>query len=662
MVKKVRKRDGSFVEFDEKKIVDAVNRAAEACEEEKIGAKIKGIIIEKLEKIPTIPTVEQIQDNIEDTLLEEKHIKIAKTFMLYRQKRDNIREEKKKVIGQLDDSGLSTSSLLIATKRYLRRKGDLIETPKEMFRRVAKAGAKYEEKEQKEIEEKFREMLENMEFVPGGRILAGAGIVKSQLQNCFVIPVEDSLEKILQSVHDVVTIQKYGGGTGFSMSKLRPKGSPATQSDSKAVGPVKFLHFFNQASNLISRVGGRKASNMGSLSIEHANIIEFITAKDKEKSLSNFNISVEITDSFMEALSTNKMFELRDPSTGSIRQKIQAKKLFQLLSLMAWKNGDPGVLFIDEINRKNVLTEMGNIETTDPCGENPMLAFESCPVGSINLTKFLDNQNRIRWSRIEEVVKLAVRFLDNMIDESYYPIEETKVMAEKTRRIGLGIMGFADMLYQMELGYNSEEALEIAEKIMSFITNTAREESSVIAGQKGNFKAWRYSNFARRKKDMRNCAVTSISPTGTISMLADVSSSIEPNFALCYTKKAIDNTQITYINRILENKLKEEGLYNASIIKEISEKGSLKEIENLPLKMRKVFVTTHDISPKWHIRMQAAFQKHVDGAISKTVNLPEYATEIDVEDVFMMAWKLKCKGVTVYRDGCKEDQVLDLIK
>ncbi len=671
MIAKVRKRDGRIVLYDKGKIVSAISKAmdsvnkADLNEAQKLANIAENELEEKFGKKET-PNVEDIQDLIEKTLIKEGHVEVAKSFILYRYKRTLIREAKQSLIGKIDDSDLSITSLKIAEAKYLLKdKNDnIIETPNQMFQRVSKCMAdvekKYNKDEQhiKELEKKFYEIISNLEFMPSGRILAHAGTESTSLASSIALPIEDSLEDIFTTLLHTVTLQKKTVGTGFNFSKIRPRGSRTSENYGKAVGPISFMHIFNSASELIKCRGNRKIANMAILRVDHPNIIDFIGAKENQNYLNNFNISVGLTDKFIEAVKKNDDYEIIDPNTEKVVSKLNARKIFDMIISTAWKNGEPGLLFLDNINRKNPTPEIGRLEETSSCAEMLLYPHEAAFLGSINLEKFIKN-NEIDYDRLAYVIRLAVRFLDNTIDVSNYPIEKVNEITRANRKIGLGVMGFADLLFELQVPYNSERALEIAEEIIKFVQKIAREESENIGVEKGNFLNYKKSIFYK-KRSMRNATVTAIAPSGSISILSETSNSIEPNFAIGYMRNILGNTQIMFVNKHFEKIAREKGFYSPSLIKTIVEQGSLENIEEIPDKFKKIFVVSHQISPEWHVKMQAVFQKHIDNAISKTINFPFTATLQDVEKGYFKAHELGCKGITIYRNGSRVEQVINL--
>jgi ribonucleoside-diphosphate reductase alpha chain len=666
MFSKIKKRDGSIVKFKVSKVISAIEKTMLAVhiEDEELPKKIAERIVEEAEKIvgeDHILTVEEMQDIVEKVLITEGHAEMAKAYILYRQKRTELRKLKENILGRMDDSKLDVNGLLVAKSRYLLKdeEGSIIESPKEMFKRISisvsqvEKGYKKKSDEIEELEEEFYDVMSSLEFIPSGRILANAGTDNKMLYSSFVIPIKDSMDGIFKALYEKAQVQKLGGGTGFSFSRLRPKGSTISTQGS-AAGPIAFIKLFDHSSEL-SVLGSRKPANMGSLSVDHPDIIEFITMKERGE-LKNFNISVEITDAFMNAVKENGTYNLIDPNTKKVVDTVDANNMFHLIVTMAWRTGDPGVLFIDRINEANPLPGIARIETTDPCGDQLLLPYDGGNLGALNLSVFVRNQ-KIQWKQLENATNLAVRFLDNIIDISEFPVKKIDDMVKGNRRIGLGIMGFADMLYKLNVPYNSEKAIETAEKVMKFISTTAKGASEKLAEERGVFPYWEKSIYNGRM-NLRNCSLLAIAPTGSRSILANTSPGIEPNFALGYLRKVSGN-EILQINPVLEQALKDKELYSEELIRKIIKTGKLNDMD-LPADIKEVFVTAYDINPEWHIRIQATFQRHIDNAISKTINFPRNATIEEVKKAFMMAYETGCRGMTVYRDGSLSGQVITI--
>jgi len=668
----VRKRDGRIVPFDRSKIVNAIYRAAKSVNEgdlnaaEELSLKVVKVLEEK-HKDGSIPSVEEIQDIVEATLINNGYAKTAKAYILYRQKRAELRRAKA-LLGVEDDLKLPINAVTILAARYLRRDENrrIIETPRQLFMRVAKTIAEVDllydpSAKVEETTKEFFDMMVNFEFLPNSPTLMNAGTELGQLSACFVLPVEDSIEGIFTTLKHAALIHKSGGGTGFSFSRLRPKGDVVKTTGGVASGPVSFMTVFDAATNAIKQGGKRRGANMGVLRVDHPDILEFITAKEKEGRLSNFNISVAITDRFMEALMKDEDYDLINPRTGQVVQRLNARVVWNLIIAMAWKNGEPGVLFIDRINATHTVPHTGVIEATNPCGEQPLIPYESCNLGSINLAKMV-NDGRIDWDKLRSTVEKAVHFLDNVIDANKYPLPEIeKITRFGNRKIGLGVMGFADMLIELGVPYNSRPALRIAEQVMKFIEETAINTSVRLAEERGSFGNFKGSVWEKRGyKCMRNATLTTIAPTGTISEIAGCSNGIEPLFAIVYTKRVRETLgeNLTIVNPLFEEVAIEEGFYSEELMKKISSSTSIQHIEEIPEHVRRIFVTAHDISPEWHVRMQAAFQKYVDNAVSKTINFPHDASMNDIEEAFLLAYRLGCKGITVYRDRSRSVQVL----
>jgi len=668
-VSKIRKRDGRIENFNPQKITNAIQKALNAVKmgngelAERLSKEVVQIIEERFKD--TIPTVEDVQDIVERVLIKNGYAEVAKAYILYRHKRAELRQ-KKNLLGVKDDLKLTLNALSVLERRYLQKddKGNVIETPAQMFRRVARAiaapDALYDRSVNlKEIEKDFYSVMTRLEFLPNSPTLMNAGTEIGQLSACFVLPVPDSIEGIFDALKYMALIHKSGGGTGFSFSNLRPKGDVVQSTKGIASGPVSFMRIFNTATEVIKQGGRRRGANMGILRVDHPDIFEFITAKEKEGVLDNFNISVGVTDFFMEALEKGDEYDLVNPRTGKTVKTVKAEDVFNLIVMMAWRTGDPGIVFLDEINRHNPTPHVGRIESTNPCGEVPLLPYESCNLGSINLSRMVQD-GEIDWDKLRRTVRIAIHFLDNVIDANKYPLPQIEKMTKANRKVGLGIMGFAEMLVKLGVPYNSEEGIATAEKVMSFISEEAREKSVELGEERGSFPNFEGSVWDKMGyNSMRNATVTSIAPTGTISIIAGTSSGIEPFFAISYVRNVM-GTQLFEVNPVFEKIAKERGFHSTELLTRIAKNGSIQKITEIPSDVRKIFVTALDIAPEWHVRMQAAFQKYTDNAVAKTVNLPNEATLEDVREVFLLAYRLKCKGITVYRYGSKSEQVLTI--
>ena len=596
-----------------------------------------------------------------------------------------------------DKVELSENAIKVLERRYLKRdeNGVCVETPATMFRRVADSIAKGQleygvsESETKKLADEYYEMITNRYFMPNSPTLMNAGRELGQLSACFVLPVEDSLEGIFEAIKNTALIHKSGGGTGFSFSRLRAKNSVVKSTMGVSSGPVSFMEVFNAATEAVKQGGTRRGANMGILRVDHPDILEFINCKNDTSRLNNFNISVAITDKFMEALKKGTDYELINPNNGTVAGTMSAKHIFDLIVDSAWRTGEPGIIFIDTMNVDNPTPQLGQIESTNPCGEVPLLPFEACNLGSINLGLMVED-GKINWDKLAEVTRLSIRFLDDVITVNNYPLPKIAEMVSNNRKIGLGVMGWADMLMKMETSYSSEEGVKLGAQVMEFIDYHSKVESIELAKKRGsfaNFKGSIYDNqhFLENKykgksagmitddmwKDLdeqiekfgiRNATTTCIAPTGTISMIASASGGIEPLFGLVFMRNIMDGTEMLEVNPIFKEYAINHGIYSEELMRKISEEGTIAHIEGVDDKTKQIFVTAHDVTPYWHVKMQAAFQLHTDNAVSKTVNFVESATREDIENTYMLAYENHLKGITVYRNNCRPIQPMNLTK
>ncbi len=724
-IKEIIKRDGTNVPFEKERITKAIYKAMLSANHGTVqdAEIVSGEVVKKLGASVEIPHVEKVQDMVEEELMHyspkgNSFADVARTYILYRQNRSIIREEKER-LGISDDLKLSLNAATVLESRYLLKDmdGKIVETPRQLFKRVAESisivegvydfynstktgsntkpdstvlsrisgfqrnsikiayrsifGKEATKNDLENLErflthsknsvsaytEKFLDMLVSMKFMPNSPTLMNAGTELGQLSACFVIPVEDKIDGIFDSLKLTAKIHKSGGGTGFSFSSLRPKDDLVGSSKGVASGPVSFMKIFDTTTEVIKQGGKRRGANMGILRYDHPDIMDFVNSKDsKNKQLRNFNISVAVDSRFFDKLDRGENIDLINPRSRKIERQIRASALWESIISQAWKTADPGLIFIDEVNRHNTVPNVGEIEATNPCGEQPLLPYESCNLGSINLGEFVSN-GKIDFKELESVIRLSIRFLDNVIDANLFPDEHIYEVTHKTRKIGLGIMGFADMLAQLEIPYNSQDALKTAEEVMSFLQDISHDESTKLAEERGCFPAWEGSEWKKLGIKMRNSTTTTIAPTGTISIIANCSSSIEPYFALSYVRHVLSGKTLVERNEYLEQELKRRGIHSESLMLKIAETGNLSHVD-LPEDIKAIFRTAHEISPEWHIMMQATFQRYCDSGVSKTINLASEAKIEDVEKAYRMAFDLKCKGITVYRDRSKTEQVL----
>jgi ribonucleoside-diphosphate reductase alpha chain len=653
---------------DREKIEWLTSRVIERLEQQNPLPGMEHLVTKTRRRSPRLPSNAEIQALVRQILADEEPPKKKEV--------KPMAEPKVQVKPKVEISNginLTENARRVLEKRYLEKdkQGKVIETPEKMFRRVARAIAAgeliYDPKANISArEEEFYQLVANLDFLPNSPTLMNAGRELGQLSACFVLPVEDSMESIFDAVKNTALIHKSGGGTGFSFSRLRPEKDRVGSTGGVASGPVSFMRAFDTATDVIKQGGMRRGANMAILNVDHPDIIRFITAKEDPTVFTNFNLSVAVTTEFMEAVRAGTDYSLMNPHTREVSLKLNAREVFDKIVAMAWKTGDPGIVFIDRINQDNPTPHLGRIESTNPCGEQPLLPYESCNLGSINLSRMLRKKNgkyEIEYARLSRTVKTAVRFLDNVIDVNKFPLPEIEGMTRKTRKIGLGVMGFADMLILLGIPYDSEEAITVAAEVMRSINEGAHQASVELATERGVFPAFKGSIYdVPGGLRVRNASRTTIAPTGTLSIIAGCSSGIEPLFALSYTRNILDGANLVEVNPYFEEVAKKRGFYSEELMQQLATGAKLHEIDGVPDDVKRVFVTAHDITPEWHVRMQAAFQESTDNAVSKTVNFPREATQEDVAQVYMMAYEKGLKGITIYRDGSREDQPLSTKK
>lgn len=660
---KIKKRDGRIVDFEADRIKSALHKAFLAVElgdgvkAEKLTKEVVKIVEERFTE--ETPSIENVQDIVVEVLRRDSYEKVALAYEDFRKKKEELRALRG-LLGM--EPKLTVNAMEVLKARYLLRdeQENIVETPTKLFERVAKAIAKVDAgfgDNALESEKAFYEMMAKLEFIPNTPTLFNAGTPIGQLSACFVLPVEDSLESIFSAVRNMAIIEQTGGGVGFDFSRLRPRGDIVGSTKGVASGPVSFMRIFDTATDVIKAGGKRRGAMMAILRVDHPDIIEFINAKQNPTFLSNFNVSVAVTDDFLKALEENGEYWLVNPRSKENVKKLKASDVWNLIAHSAWSSGDPGVVFIDEVNRYNPTPNVGRIDSTNPCGEQPLLPYESCNLGSINLSKMLQD-GKLNWDKLKETVRHAVHFLDNVVDANIYPLRAIAEITRANRKIGLGVMGFADMLIMLGVPYDSDEALKIGEQTMAFIEEEAHKKSMEIAEKRGSFPNFKGSIWEGKYPAFRNATVTTIAPTGTISIIAGCSSGIEPLFAISFMRNVLGGSRLFETNPLFEEMAKQKGFYSANLLEEIARTGSVQKIKGVPEDVKRWFVTALDIAPVWHIKIQAAFQKNTDNAVSKTVNLPNDAKVEEVREIYDLAWKLKCKGVTVFRYGSKPEQVL----
>jgi len=679
--KQVRKRDGSTVAFDESKIERAIAGAAGEVLADKsraavVASRLTGIVVDRLrtEYHQRIPHIENIQDAVERVLMAEGYCHIAKSYILYREKRSEVRFAKS-ALGLKDDLKLPVNTMEVLRRRYLLKDENrrIIETPCALFRRVAHHVARAEANYRSgpsaaEVEERFYRMMRRREFLPNSPTLMNAGTPLGQLAACFVLPVGDSIAEIFETLAAMARIHQTGGGTGFDFSHLRPRGDLVGSTKGRASGPVSFMSVFDKATEVIVQGSKRRGANMGVLRCDHPDVVDFIEAKAERGAFENFNLSVGITDKFIRAVRAGRPFALVNPRTGRKAGKIDARALFDLIVHAAWRTGDPGLIFLDHVNKHNPTGDLGPIEATNPCGEVPLLPNESCILGSINLGSMVKDKSRgkgaspadVDWDKLRGTIGSAVRFLDDVLDMNKFPLEPIATATRGNRKIGLGVMGFADMLIRLGISYDTDEAVKFASRLMRFVHEESLAASEALAEQRGVFPNFERSIHAQAGRPLRNATVNTIAPTGTISIIAGCSSGIEPLFAVSFVRNVLSGTRLFETHPLFDAVARDRGFHSRELLAEVARHRSLRGIRGIPDDVKRLFVTAFDVTPAQHLRIQAAFQRHTDNAVSKTINLPADATAQDIRDIYLEAHRLKCKGITVYRYGSRSDQVLSV--
>lgn len=675
--RKVEKLSGEYQNFDPQKITRSIWYAAQKVGgkdenlADEIGNEVCTYLEDAFKKSHVIKTSE-IGELVEKVLIEKGHAKTAKEFIRHRENKKHAHQDKS-TLGIQDDIGLSYNTLYILKRRYLKRneKGEIVETPMGMVKRIAKflAGVEKTPAKRKKWQTEFENIMKSFEFLPGGRTITNAGKKHAQLANCFVWPLEDDIDDIFRILHESTVIKKHGGGCGYNFSKIRPEGDVVDGIPELAAGPAKIMQMFDLMTNLFRQEGRRESGNMAVLNADHPDIFTVISSKQNDGHLSKTNISVGITDKFMKAAIEDKNWDLINPRTGKVSSTVKARSVLQLMASMAWQTGDPGIINLSAINegtaRANpLLKKMGPIWTTNVCGEIPQYPYESCNLGNLNFVKFIREDGKgnatFDFKRLSEVMAVATRLMDNVVDASWFPVEKVTKAVRDHRRLGIGCVGWAEALVRLGIPYDSEEAFALAEKITKTMYTTAFETSFDLAEEKGPFPLVKESVWDNKKRKPRNVALLTFPPTSGIAVLCETSFGIEPYFAFAYEQNVLGGMRLkTVVPHFLEQ-LKKRGIYSEELVQKVIENhGSVQGIKEIPADMQKVFKTAHDVNWKDHIKMQAAFQKWTDNAITKTINMPSSATPKDIEDAFMLAWKLKCKGLTVYRDKTKADQVFE---